>query len=126
MALTITKVPDCGFLAGQSQRIPCYQLAPGVSDYPAGGYPITSDDVEMEFIFGAWIIAQNDDAQHLYPVFVFPDVAFTPIPPAPMPQKTIYLQVKEIVSSGQIYAFSELSQGDNISGFFYWAYVVGY
>src|ERR1035441_2616114 len=122
MALKITKIDDCTFLGGPSQRVPAYQLDPGVSDYPAGGYPITVSSVGMEFLFGAWIIAQNAAAEHLYPVFVFPAAAFTPIPPAPMPQKTIYLEVKEIISSGAIYAFAELTAATNISGFSYWAY----
>ena len=123
MALTITGVPDCRAMLGPSQWLRAYQLAPGVSDYPAGGYPITAAQVDLSFLFGAWIIAQNSAAEHLYPVFLFPAAAFGT---TPTPQQTIYLEVKEIIASGAIYAFAELTAGTNISGFDWFAYFIGY
>src|ERR1035438_4608612 len=125
MALTITGVPDCRAMLGPSQWLRTYQLSPGISDYVAGGYPITAASVDMVELFGAWIIAQNAAAEHLYPVFVLPAAAFGPIPPltpSPIPQTTIYLEVKETISSGAIYAFSEITVGTNISGFVWRAY----
>ena len=123
MALTITGVPDCRAMLGPSQWLRTYQLSPGVSDYVAGGYPITAASVDMVDLFGAWIIAQNAAAEHLYPVFVLPAAAFGT---TPTPQATIYLEVKEVVSSGAIYAFSEITVGTNISGFNWFAAFLGY
>ena len=129
MALKITGVPECRALLGPSQWLRAYDLAPGISDYPAGGYPITADSVELSQLFGAWIIGQNAAAEHLYPVFVLPAAAFGPIPPLtpnPIPQTTIYLEVKETISSGAIYAFSEITVGTNINGFVWRAYFIGW
>ena len=124
MALTITGVADCRAVLGPSQSLRTYQLAPGVSDYVTGGYPITAASVDMVEVFGAWIIARNAAAEIFEAQFILAAGAFGT---APSPQTTIYLRVLEVVSSsGSYYEFGEVANGYNLTGFDYFAAFLGY
>ena len=59
MALTITSVPDQRQYLGESAEQQVFIMAPGASDYPAGGYVITAAQLKLKLITGAWIIGIN-------------------------------------------------------------------
>jgi hypothetical protein len=59
MALTISFVPDSRVYLGPSNEEEVFTLAPGVSDYPTGGYIITAAQMRLLGIYGAWLIGQN-------------------------------------------------------------------
>ena len=58
MAIKVTGIGDCRAMLGPSQWLRAYELD-GDNSYPTGGWPITATQVDLEFIFGAWIIAWN-------------------------------------------------------------------
>ena len=124
MALTITGVEDCRAVLGPSQDLRAYQLAPGVSDYPTGGYIITAQNVGMSLLYGAFIIARNAAAEIFEAQFILAGAAFGT---RPQPQSSIALRVLEVAtSSGSYYEFAEVANGYNLTGFEYIAYFIGY
>ena len=100
MALTLTHIPEFVQAIGPSQYVRGYNLAPGVSDYPAGGYPITAASVGLTYLFGAYIVTQNAASQIYLAQFQF-TTGFSNT--NPQPQATIYLKVLEVnTSSGAL------------------------
>lgn len=59
MALTIKKIPEQTFLLGPGGSFRAYQCAPAASDYVAGGYLITPQQVDMSRIVGAIQLSQK-------------------------------------------------------------------
>ncbi len=59
MALTITKVPDAKAALGISQYEELFQIQPGTSDYPTGGYSITAAALGLGSLYGLWEVAGN-------------------------------------------------------------------
>ena len=125
MALTITGVPDCRASLGPSQELRAYQLAPGTSDYPTGGYPITAAQVGLSWLYGAWIINKNGTTYTYYPEFISAIGAFNGAN-GPQPVQTIYLKINEILASGAIYVFEEVAALTNLSGYYFVAEFLGY
>ena len=124
MALTLTHIPEFVQAIGPSQYVRGYNLAPGVSDYPAGGYPITAASVGLTYLFGAYIVTQNAASQIFLAQFQF-TTGFSNT--NPQPQATIYLKVLEVnTSSGAYYQFGEVATNSNLTGFAYWACFIGY
>jgi len=124
MALTQTHIPEFDQNIGPSQLVRGYNLSPGVSDYPAGGYAITAQSVGMAYLFGAYIVTQNAASQIFLAQFQFTTGFSTT---NPQPQTTIYLKVLEVnTSSGQYYQLGEVATNSNLTGFAYWACFIGY
>lgn len=124
MALTLTHIPEFAQALGPSQSVRGYNVAPGVSDYPAGGYPITAESVGFYRLFGAWVVAYNAAAQVYLAEFQFTSGFSTT---NPQPQSTIYMKVLEVnTSSGQFYQFGEVATNTNLTGFMYWVAFLGY
>ena len=90
MALTITPVPDCNAALGPSQFSKSYQVVPALSDYPTGGYPITSAELGLGSIYGAKVIAGNAAAALFTPKFV---LAAGDFGANPAPDTTINMMV---------------------------------
>ena len=123
MALTITGIPDCRAALGPSQMARAYQLAPGTSDYVTGGYVINAAQVDLEFLFGAWKIAVDNQFAVAYgSEFVLPAGSFGT---TPKPSKTINLLVTQPNFSGAG-RNEEILPGTNLSGVYWWAYFIGY
>ena len=80
MALTITKFPDCKAALGPSQFEEGFQIAPGISDYPTGGYPITAAQLGLGNLYGARVLAGNAAAALFTPKFVLPAGSFGTTP----------------------------------------------
>ena len=92
MTLTITGVPDCRAVLGPSQSLRAYQCTPGTSDYPSSGYVVQASQIDMQYIFGAAVIAQNAAAA-LYAVKpVLPSSSFGS---NPAPGTSILLEVTQ-------------------------------
>ncbi len=104
MALTITKVPDCKAALGPSQFEEGFQIVPGVSDYPTGGYQITAAQLSLGNLYGARVLAGNAAAALFSPKFVLAAGAFGT---NPNPQATINMEVT--VADVQIGANTDLS-----------------
>jgi hypothetical protein len=80
MSLTITEVLDGAVPLGESNSIRTYQLTPGVSDYVAGGYPITAAQLGLTRLYGAHIIAKNSSGLPYGTGITFPSSSFGAIP----------------------------------------------
>lgn len=123
MALTITGIPDCRALLGESNWLRGYQLAPGTSDYTTGGYVINAKQVDLYRIFGAYIIAVDDQFAVTYnSYFVLGAGAFGT---TPQPQTSINLLVTQPNFSGAG-RNEEILPGTNLSGVYWWAVFQGY
>jgi hypothetical protein len=53
MALTITPVPDSEVALGPSRFNKQFQVQPGLSDYPSGGYPLVGSALGLGNLWGA-------------------------------------------------------------------------
>lgn len=76
MSLGITAFPDIKFDLGANGLLYEFQLQPGTSDYPAGGYPISANSVEMGKLTSAVIVGQNLASTFYQAFFVFPSSSF--------------------------------------------------
>ena len=88
MALTFTKVPDCAADLGPSQHETTWQVQPGTSDYPSSGYPITSAELGVGPLYGAWAINGNAASAPYELTFVQPSY-----PAIPAPQGSLFMEV---------------------------------
>jgi hypothetical protein len=117
--LTLTGIPECGIRGGPSQDLAGFQLQPGASDYPAGGYVIpgafassttVTGKLASEFVYGAWIMNQNAAAAAYDVAFISSGGFGT----TPTPQQTITMIVtlpSGSVSAGTPIGLSAASVG---------------
>ncbi len=61
MALTITGVPDTRQYIGPSMISKIVQCTPSVSDYPAGGWPVTAEQLDFGngYLYGAVLLNET-------------------------------------------------------------------
>lgn len=90
MALTITKVPDAKAFLGPSQFEEVFQIQPGTSDYPTGGYAITADELGLGSLYGGWTVGRNAAAALFEAKVVLPAGSFGA---NPQPASSINLEV---------------------------------
>lgn len=90
MSLTLTQVPDAQWPLGVSGSIKQMQMQPGVADYPAGGYSITSTDAGFYEMLGATITGVNAAGEPYTASFVLPSGSFGAVP---APTQTMNLVV---------------------------------
>ena len=72
MALTITvsRLQGRARTVAVRRRFP--SIAPRISDYPTGGYPITAAQLSLGNLYGAPVLASNAAAALFTPKFVLP------------------------------------------------------
>jgi len=123
MSLKVTGIADCRAVLGPSQNMRAYQLQPGTSDYVTGGYPITAAQVDMQYLFGAWVIAcDNAEAIAYAAYFVLAAGAFGT---TPKPQTSIKLLVT-IPSFSGTGRNQEILPGTDLSACTWFAEFLGY
>jgi len=122
MSLAKKWIPEYRVPDGPSMLRTGYQLEPGTSDYPSGGYPIKASDVDLVRLYGARVLAMNDAADAYLVQFDFASGAFAD---PPVPQTTIYMTVKIPVISG-LGHFVEVSAVTDLSGCYWWVEFVGW
>jgi hypothetical protein len=96
MALTIVGIQDCRASLGPSQALRGYQVQPGVSDYPSSGYPIMAASVDLDYLYGAVVIASNAAAALYTPKFIQSGIvagATVGSNPAPAPSTSLLMEV---------------------------------
>jgi len=121
MALTKTHFPEATAVLGPAQSLRTYQLQPGTSDYPTGGYVITAASVGFAFLFGAWIAAQKYGTSLYYPVFCLPSGSFAS---TPLQATSIYLAVYQ--SAGSAAPPVEIANGTDLSAYTFIGTFLGY
>lgn len=80
MSLTVSSVYDAKAALGPSRYQHMYQAAPGTSDYPTSGYPITSAQLGLGNLYGATVIAGNAASTAYAAKFVLPSGSFGTTP----------------------------------------------
>lgn len=123
MSLTLKHIPEYHVPDGPSMLRRGYQLAPGTSDYVAGGYVVKASDVGMTFLYGAVVIAQNSVADSYFMEFDLASAAFTGTDPLPQTQIKCPVKIPVISGSGLMV---EVAVGTNLTGAFWWVEFRGY
>jgi len=123
MALTLTRIPDCQQSAGPSQVEVGFQLQPGASDYPSGGYVIpgalatgtgVSGNFGAEFTYGVQLIASNAAGAAFVPEFILPAGSFGSNP-APSQTVTMAVALSEGASPAIPLGLSAVSANSTLS-----------